>query len=429
MTTCGEALVQLLEAYGVEVVFGIPGVHTVELYRGLPATGIRHVTPRHEQGAGFMADGYARVSGRPGVCFLITGPGVTNAATAMAQAFSDSVPMLVISAVNERAHLGMGAGRLHELPDQRQVTEGFTVFSHTLLDAAHLPEVIARAFAAFDAGRPGPVHVEIPIDVITAPVDFAIDRPARVARPGPDPEAVARAARALAAARRPLMVLGGGCVEAAAEARTVAERLAAPVFLTYAARGVLAEDHPLNLGATLAFEPARALLADADVVLAAGTEFSETDRDLRAAALEIGGTLVRVDIDPQQLARSPIADVAIAGDARLALAALAAALVAGDREPPALGELRARLRAQAVEARAGIVVVLWNNAGYGEIRDFMAGRGIAPVGVDLHTPDPVALARAYGWEAARADSPDDLERWLALAPGGHAPTLLEVRAP
>ena len=169
MPTCGEALAKLLEGYGVELVFGIPGVHTVELYRGLPATRIRHVTPRHEQGAGFMADGYARVSGRPGVCFVITGPGMTNILTAMGQAFADSVPMLVISSVNRTSHLGMGQGRLHELPSQREVAAGVSAFSHTLLHPDQLPEVLARAFALFASGRPRPVHIEIPVDVIRAP--------------------------------------------------------------------------------------------------------------------------------------------------------------------------------------------------------------------------------------------------------------------
>ncbi|HSY88925.1 MAG TPA: thiamine pyrophosphate-binding protein, partial [Verrucomicrobiae bacterium] len=119
MKTVGMYLAELLAAYGVEVIFGIPGVHTVELYRGLPNTPIRHVTPRHEQGAGFMADGYARVTGRPGVCFIITGPGMTNIATAMAQAYGDSVPMLVISSVNALGQIGSGEGWLHELQDQR----------------------------------------------------------------------------------------------------------------------------------------------------------------------------------------------------------------------------------------------------------------------------------------------------------------------
>ncbi len=127
--TCGEALVALLEKYGVEIVFGIPGVHTLELYRGLVGSKIRHVLPRHEQGAGFMADGYARASGKPGVCFLITGPGVTNAATPIGQAYSDSVPMLVISSVNEVRHLGKGRGELHELPDQQKLMSACTAFS------------------------------------------------------------------------------------------------------------------------------------------------------------------------------------------------------------------------------------------------------------------------------------------------------------
>src|SRR6187549_3377574 len=106
MTTCGEVLVGLLEAYGVDTVFGIPGVHTVELYRGLAGSSIRHITPRHEQGAGFMPAGYARVTGRPGVCFIITGPGMTNIVTAMGQAYGDSIPMLVISTVNSHGRMG-----------------------------------------------------------------------------------------------------------------------------------------------------------------------------------------------------------------------------------------------------------------------------------------------------------------------------------
>ena len=139
MLTCGELLVELLQDLGVELVFGIPGVHTIELYRALPGSRIRHITPRHEQGAGFMADGYARTSGKPGVCFIITGPGMTNILTAMGQAYADSVPMLVISSVNRTQELGMGGGRLHELPSQRDLVAGVSAFSHTLLRPDELP--------------------------------------------------------------------------------------------------------------------------------------------------------------------------------------------------------------------------------------------------------------------------------------------------
>src|SRR6201995_1005252 len=135
MTTLGEELITLLEAHGVDTVFGIPGVHTVELYRGLARSNIRHVTPRHEQGAGFMADGYARASGRPGVAFVITGPGLTNTITGMGQARADSGPMLVISGVNATPTLGQGLGYLHELPDQRGMMEKVALFSHRVTDA------------------------------------------------------------------------------------------------------------------------------------------------------------------------------------------------------------------------------------------------------------------------------------------------------
>src|SRR6478752_9148934 len=168
MATCGEVLVRLLEAYGVELVFGIPGVHTVELYRGLPATRIRHVTPRHEQGAGFMADGYARVTGRPGVCFIITGPGMTNIVTAMGQAYGDSIPMLVISTVNSHGRMGSGEGWLHELPNQQALVRQVSAFSHTVNRPEELAPALARAFAVFDSARPRPVHIELPINVMLA---------------------------------------------------------------------------------------------------------------------------------------------------------------------------------------------------------------------------------------------------------------------
>ena len=158
--------------YGVDTVFGIPGVHTVELYRGLPATRIRHVTPRHEQGAGFMADGYARVSGKPGRVLHHHrprddqhpdrhGPGLRRFRADAGD----------LQSVNRTEQLAMGQGRLHELRSQQAVVAGVAAFSHTVLHPSQLPEVLARAFALFASARPRPVHIEIPIDVITAPGD------------------------------------------------------------------------------------------------------------------------------------------------------------------------------------------------------------------------------------------------------------------
>src|SRR5262245_54923375 len=249
MRTCGHLLLELLEAYGVDTVFGIPGVHTVELYRGLPGTRIRHITPRHEQGAGFMADGYARLTGKPGVCLIITGPGMTNIATAMGQALADSIPLLVISSVNRRHQLGLGEGRLHEMRRQQVVFDELTRFSHTLQRPDELPKVMARAFGVFATARPGPVHIEIPVDVITLPADhieptaWPLPSP-----PGPCPQAIAEAAELLREARRPLIAIGGGAQRAGDALRAVAEALDAPVINTVNAKGLLPASHPLAIG-------------------------------------------------------------------------------------------------------------------------------------------------------------------------------------
>lgn len=339
MTTCGEFLVKQLEAWGVETVFGIPGVHTVELYRGLPGSRIRHVTPRHEQGAGFMADGYARVTGKPGVCFIITGPGMTNILTAMAQAYADSIPMLVISSVNERARLAHGNGYLHELPNQRNLVGNVCAFSHTLMSAEELPAVLARAFAVFDSERPRPVHIELPLDVITAPAEHLALRPRTVtSRPAPALAPLREAAARLRNAKKPLLLLGGGCVEAAAEARALAAALDAPTALTINAKGLLPADHPLLLGSNQSCVPVRELATEADVVLAIGTELGETDYDVVFdGGFALDGELIRIDIDPQQLMRNYTPSLAIHSDARLAMRVLLAELPGGEASPDSPG--------------------------------------------------------------------------------------------
>ena len=275
--TCGEAVVRLLEQYGVDTVFGIPGVHTLEIYRGLAASEIRHISPRHEQGAAFMADGYARVACKPGVCTLITGAGLTNAATPIASAYHDSIPLLIVSSATASADNGRGHGALHDLPDQRAFMSTITAESIEVRDPAELPEAFARAFEIFDSRRPRPVHIGIPIDVLDLPAASWDRLPARGARPQADPALIERAVALLANAERPMLLLGGGAVGAGAEAAAVAERLEAPVGLTINAKGVLPDSHPLSLGTTLTLRPVHAAFSEADVVLAVGTEFGETD--------------------------------------------------------------------------------------------------------------------------------------------------------
>ncbi len=330
MATCGEVLVKILENYGVDTAFGIPGVHTIELYRGLPQTNIRHITPRHEQGAGFMADGYARATGKPGVCFIISGPGMTNIATAMGQAMGDSIPMLVISSVNRSPQLGMGEGFLHELPNQSNLIASISLFSHRVSHVDQLPKVLARAFAVFASERPGPVHIELPIDVITTQADHLDVEPFPLATaPAPAPAAVAAAAELLKNAKRPLVAIGGGAVKASTEVIAVAEKLNAPVINTVNAKGVIPYGHPLAVGGSGSCDIIRQELKEADVILAVGTEFGETDYDyFFAGPVQVGGKLIRVDIDPRQLTRNVKPVLAICSDAAYALAAINASLPA-----------------------------------------------------------------------------------------------------
>ncbi|MER9652882.1 5-guanidino-2-oxopentanoate decarboxylase [Mesorhizobium sp. M0152] len=322
-TTVGEALISLLEAHGVDIVFGIPGVHTVELYRGLARSKIRHVTPRHEQGAGFMADGYARASGKPGVAFVITGPGLTNTITAMGQARADSVPMLVISGVNATPTLGKGLGHLHELPDQRGMMEKVALVSRRVTEAGELPDALAQAFALFSSSRPGPVHIEIPTDIMVKPANGVAALLTNAAPPAPDGVAIAIAAELIAASRRPLILAGGGAKRAEAPLQRLAEKLGAPVVQTTNARGLL-HRHPLCVPASPSLKAVRALMAEADLVIAAGTEFGPTDYDgYGDGGFVLPSNLIRIDIGADQLARRPVT-VAIQADCAEAIEALLA---------------------------------------------------------------------------------------------------------
>ncbi|AYF85860.1 5-guanidino-2-oxopentanoate decarboxylase [Pseudomonas sp. DY-1] len=322
--TGGQALVRLLASYGVDTVFGIPGVHTLELYRGLPGSGIRHVLTRHEQGAGFMADGYARVSGKPGVCFIITGPGVTNAATPIGQAYADSIPMLVISSVNHTASLGKGWGCLHETQDQRAITTPITAFSAVALTPEDLPELVARAYAVFDGERPRPVHISVPLDVLAAPVarDWTAEVVRRPGRGLPDSASLDAAAKRLAMAKRPMIIAGGGALGAVDALQAFSERLAAPVFTSVAGKGLLPPDAPLNAGSSLCMAPGWEMIAEADLVLAVGTEMADTD--FWRERLPLSGELIRIDVDPRKFNDFYPCAVALRGDARQSLEALLA---------------------------------------------------------------------------------------------------------
>jgi acetolactate synthase-1/2/3 large subunit len=323
MPSCGEAVIELVKRSGASTVFGIPGVHTLELYRGLGTSGLRHVAPRHEQGAAFMADGWARVTGRPGVCVLIGGPGLTNAITPIAQAYHDSIPMLVISGAVPAGQRHLG--EIHDLPDQRGLLDQVTAFSHTIEDPDELPEVFTRAERVFGSQRPRPVHIAIPVDVLKRPAALPDWSPPAPDRPRADAGDVACAADLLARARRPLVLLGGGARDAGSQALAVARALDAPVGLTINARGTIPDEDPLCLGSALSFPPISDILREADATLLVGAQLSDLELWGLSEPLTLHG-LVRVDIDAEQLGRRWAPEVGLHGDAAATLQALADAL-------------------------------------------------------------------------------------------------------
>ena len=346
--TCGEATMRLLARYGVTTVFGIPGVHTLDLCRGMSggrnSGAITHVQARNEQGAGFMAEGWARATGEVGVAVVISGPGVTNATTALGQCYADSLPMLLLSAEPDSHTIGKGWGVLHEITEQKRVTEPLCALSATARRAADVPDLLARAFSIFASGRPRPVHVSLPIDVQAQTVEEAWEPVPPPARPAPSPSQIAQAAQMLKTADRPVIMVGGGATAAGGDLTAIAEATGAIVLASTAGKGIVPDDHPLSLSASAARPETHRFLPESDVILAVGTELSETDSFVER--LELLGDIIRVDIDPSKIADAYPARLGIVADAAPAMAALRAALgnLAADRS-----EAEARVRALRAE--------------------------------------------------------------------------------
>ncbi|GFE65948.1 thiamine pyrophosphate-binding protein [Litoreibacter roseus] len=315
MKPLGAQISHMLKDRGIDVIFGIPGVHNQELYRGIEEAGLTHVLARHEQGAGFMADGYARASGKPGVCYVITGPGLTNVMTPMGQAYSDSVPLLVLSSCLNRSDLGMARGRLHEMKDQRAAAETVADWSKIAMDAQTAYQLIDQALTEFDSARPRPKHIQIPIEVLEARSEAQGPR-GRAAKLSGGTLDVSEISARLISARRPVFVFGGGCAdgETSALAGPVLDAFGAACFLTYAGRGVVPSAHPLNFGSFLARPTSAEIFGGADLIIAVGTTLSETDlwRD------DLGGTapLVRIDVDTEVLTDHHTAGTTVYADAQ-----------------------------------------------------------------------------------------------------------------
>ena len=331
MATGGDAVVAALDALGVEHVFGIVSVHNLPIVDAIERGGsIRFVPVRHEQAAVHCADGYARASGRLGVALTSTGPGAANAMGALHEAYHASSRVLMITGQSETRWLGKGRGTIHEADRQLDMLRTATRRSDRADNRVDIYETVIAVARDVLSGRPRPGAVEIPIDLQFAQGEIDVVPLRDPVVVAPDAGSIGRAADALAGARRPLIIAGGGVVSSGASAAVVrlAETLGAPVLTSVEGRGSIPEDHTLSLGPNGDLARLDPVIADADVVLAVGTRF-QLGSNLQMA-LSIPGTLIHVDADPGSIDRFHPVDLAIRADAVLGLEALLAALAERD---------------------------------------------------------------------------------------------------
>jgi acetolactate synthase-1/2/3 large subunit len=344
-------LTDYLERLGVEVVFGLCGHTVIALLDALGKSRIRFVSTRHEQTAAHAADGYARATGKPGVLLTHLGPGLTNAATGVANAALDSIPMVVIAGDVQSYYHGRHPHQevnLHQDADQFQIYRPFCKRVYRVDRAGDLPRVMERAFHLAQTGRPGPVLVDVPMDVFSAdlPVDAFRKVPAAIARPTIDAGTAARIVEALARAERPVLYVGGGVLSSRAtgELSALAEQLNVPVAHTLMGKGCLREDHPLLLGQTgfwgtpLSNDTCRG----ADLIVAIGTRLAEANSsswDPRFTFSIPPARLIHIDADASEIGRNYETELGVVADAKSALGMLAAA--ARGVKPRDRGTLRA----------------------------------------------------------------------------------------
>ncbi len=355
----GAQISHMLKARGVEVIFGIPGVHNQEMYRGIEEAGITHVLARHEQGAGFMADGYARATGKPGVAYVITGPGLTNALTALGQAYSDSVPVLAISSCLE--DVAARHGQLHQMRDQRRAAATVCDWSEEARSAEGAYALVERAFTEFACGRPRPKHLQVPIPLLEGMAKAPPPPAPRAMSPSATDADLEAAVRAVLAAEKPLFIFGGGARGAAEAIPPLLEMTGAAAFTTYAGRGLVPAETPLSFGSFLARPDSDAVLAQADLVIVAGSELGEVD--LWRPRADIRGKMIRIDLDPAVLATLRPGDQAVCADAGAFLTAMRIAIPAraDDRAPcwsgAEVAATKQRWRAEIDAERPGIAPV------------------------------------------------------------------------
>lgn len=392
--TGGQLVAAQLRAEGVDAVFGLPGIQLMSLLDGLHGEpGIRFITTRHEQATTYMADGYARTSGRPGVAVVVPGPGVYNAATGLATAWACSSPVLLLAGQIEAHGLGKGLSLTHEIDDQLDVVRPITKWAKRVLSADDAAAALREAFHRMLDGRTRPVEVEMTPEVFTTITEADVVAPVPVEAHEPDPDLVARAADLLCAAANPLVLAGGGVVlgDASAEFTAVGERLQAAIVTTREGKGAVDERNPLFVGTAWVNRRLKPVINEADVILAVGTRY-------QGVGLEPGQQLIHIDVDEHEIGKHVDTDLAIVGDAKVTLARLLEELdrrgfgAKADRTAERAAS-KASVDAQLATIGPQVEMVRQLRAGIPE--DGIIGVGTTTVGYMCHLSFPVYAPRTY----------------------------------
>ena len=395
-----QALIQSLAREGVEVVFGLPGVQIMEIYDALyEQPGIRLITVRHEQSAAYMADGYARTTGRVGVALVVPGPGALNAAAAVGTAYATSSPVMLISGQVDSAMLGQNRGALHEVNDQLDVFRPITKWNARTTNAEEIPNLVHMAMQQVLDGRPRPVEIEVPFDILPGSYDIDLLEREGTIKQSPDPARVKEAVELLAKAERPLIWAGGGCREAdiTGELAQLAEALNAPVITTPEGKGSIPENHSLSVG-TFYYGHGAAYytLPQSDVILAIGSRMNMNPRT--PWSLRPDQVVIRIDADPEELGRNVESRVGMVADAKLGvndiLAEWGGATGASQWQDTELDEIR-RKAAEDTRALAPLQVELIETIRAELDDDAIMVAGTTEVAYWGHLAFPVLKPRSY----------------------------------
>ena len=319
-TSGGEAIVGGLVAHGVDTVFGLPGAQIYGLFDAFQQAQLRVIGARHEQACGYMAFGYARSSGKPGVFSVVPGPGVLNAGAALLTAFGANEPVLCLTGQVPTKFLDQGRGHLHEMPDQLATLRSFVKWAERIEYPGDAPTLVSRAFQEMRSGRSGPVALEMPWDVFTQRADTAASTPFDLfPAPQPDSERIKSAAAAIAAGKNPMIFVGSGAIHAGDEILELAELIDAPVVAFRSGRGIVSNAHELGLTMAAAYR----LWPQIDLIIGIGTRLELPG--WRWPYRPEGQKSIRIDIDAAEMRRFA-ADVAVVADAKAATGDLLAAV-------------------------------------------------------------------------------------------------------